>query len=336
MISQLKYSVVILCTLMLILAGCGGKSAHDPTEIYYLVAANLKLPYWQAAAAGFKQAAAELGVKYEIVGAETYNPQDERAEFQRIVRGKQRPTGILVSSADPELLKGDIDAAIAAGIPVIAIDSDTPSSKRLMFIGTDNYKAGVMGAQQLVKQLNGRGTVAFFTIPGQANLADRLRGYRDTLAATPQIKIAQVLDMKGDPGTAFDLAKGLISEGSAKVDAFVCLEAVACTEVAEVLDRNQVKGKVVIAMDADQSTLEFIKKGLITATIGQKPFTMAYVGLKMLDDLYHHKLPRLDADFAQDPFARIPAFIDTGATLVTQANVASYPPLEQPPTAASK
>jgi len=74
------------------------------------------------------------------------------------------------------------------------------------------------------------------------------------------------------------------------VDAFVCLDALASSEVSEVLSRNHVLHKVVMAMDTDPSTLEGIQKGIITATIGQKPLTMAFNALKMLGDLHHYQL----------------------------------------------
>ncbi len=335
MTNSTKVLTAISCgATLLFLAGCGG-SAHSPAETYVLVASNIKLPYWQAAAAGVKQAATEMQVKFDVAGSEKFDPQGERAEFQRILSRSPKPTGILVSSADPELLKGDIDAAIAQGVPVIAIDSDAPASKRLMFIGTDNYKAGVMAAQVAVKQMNGKGTVAVFTIPSQTNLAQRLQGYKDVFAAHPQIKIVQTIDVKGDPGVAFDAAKEILSSGKPQPDALICLEAIACSDVAEVLSRNQITGKTVIAFDTDQDTLDWIRKGVITATVGQKPYTMAYFGVKMLDMLEHQKLPNLQANFAQDANSPIPSFIDTGAALIDKSNVDQFQPLG-PPAGAKK
>ena len=64
-----------------------------------------------------------------------------------------------------------------------------------------------------------------------------------------------------------------------------------------------------------------IQKGLISGTIGQKPFTMAFQGLKMLDDLHHRPLPSLSHDWSQDSFSPIPTFVDTGVTLIDQNNV---------------
>ncbi|MBV9608582.1 MAG: substrate-binding domain-containing protein, partial [Acidobacteria bacterium] len=171
---RIQFCVVFVGLLLLSLAGCGGR--HDSDEKFVLVSTNIKVPYWQLAGSGFMQAAREMKIRASFVGPDTYDPRAQQEEFRKAVASK--PSGILVSPANPELLKGDIDAAISAGIPVITIDSDAPSSRRLLFIGTNNYQAGVMGAKVMISQLKGKGNVVVFTMPGQANLDDRLRGYR--------------------------------------------------------------------------------------------------------------------------------------------------------------
>ncbi|MCC7174482.1 MAG: substrate-binding domain-containing protein [Bryobacterales bacterium] len=316
-------SLLALCAALVALSGCGGGSMHSPTEVYVLIASNVKLPYWQTASEGFKRAAAELGVRYDIVGPETYDPKAQHEEFRRVLNRQVKPSGILISAAAPELVRPDIDAAIAQGIPVIAMDSDAPTSKRLMFIGTDNYRAGVMGAEVAAKHMQGKGNVAVFTMPEQTNLIQRLSGYQDVFARHPQIRIVQTVDIKGNAAVAFDATKELLASPKAP-DAFVCMEAIACAQIADVLDRNKVTGKTVIAMDTEPDTLEWIKKGVITATVAQKPFTMAYLGLKLLDDLYHHKPQNLGEDWAQDLHSPVPAFVDTGSALVNKANLDKF------------
>jgi ribose transport system substrate-binding protein len=319
--SQLRklLALMFLCFLLIGLMGC---ARHDSDEKYFLVGTNLQIPYWQTAAAGFMQSAGQLKVRVEVVGPDSFDPKAEQQAFQKAIQGKA--TGILISAGDPNVLKDDINRAIAAGIPVITIDSDAPSSKRLFFIGTNNYEAGKTGGQRLATELKGKGNVVVFTIPEQANLAERLRGYRDALESHPQIKIARVVDIKGDPRIAFDTATQILGKEKDKVDAFVCLEALAGKEVATVLSNNDVKNKTVIAMDTDPDTLEWIQRGVIAATIAQKPYTMSFVGLRMLDDLYHYKLSSLDVDFAKNSFAPIPAFVDTGSALIDKSNVDAF------------
>ncbi len=326
-----RFILVALSALLALFLSCG--SEHSADEYYVLVSVNIQIPYWKAAGAGFSQAASQLKVKADFAGPDDFNPKAEKEAFDKAVA--QKATGILVSAADANVLKDSIDAAIAAGIPVITVDSDAPDSKRLFLIGTNNYQAGMMGGQRLAAELKGKGNVVVFTMPGQANLADRLNGYRAALESHPDIKIARVVDIAGDPRVAFDTTTQILGKKE-KVDAFVCLEALAGKEVATVLSENKATGKVVIAMDTDPDTLEFIRSGVIAATISQKPFTMTYVGLKMLDDLYHHKLPSLTTDWSKDSFARVPAFVDTGSSLVDKSNVDSFMQAKQSMTGGPK
>lgn len=78
-------------------------------------------------------------------------------------------------------------------------------------------------------------------------------------------------------------------------------------------------------MDTDSGTLEWIEKGVIAATVAQKPFTMGFIGLKLLDELRHHPPSRLSANWAEDPFSHIPRFVDTGVTVVDKSTVALTP-----------
>lgn len=312
---------LILALFLAFLSSCG--STHSSDEYFVFVSANIQLPYWKTAGNGFSHAADEFkGVRFDFSGPQNYDPKAERDALDQAVQKKA--TGILLSVADAAVLKDSINKAIAAGIPVITIDSDAPSSKRLFFIGTNNYQAGLTGGQRLAQELKGKGNVVVFTMPDQPNLQDRLRGYKDALAKTPEIKITRVVDIQGDPRIAFDTTTQIIGKERDKVDAFVCLEAQSGKEVAGVLNSYNVKGKTVIAMDTDQETLDWIQKGVIAATIAQKPYTMAFVGMQMLDNLYHHKPSSLDADWSKDSYAPIPTFVDTGSDLIDKTNVQSF------------
>src|ERR1700726_756961 len=187
---------VLLATFL----SCG--SAHDSDEYYVFVAANLQVPYWHAAGAGFSKAAEASKIRAGFVGPQTYDPKAEREALDEA--GQKKATGILLAVTDPALLKDGIDKAVAAGIPVLTIDSDAPTSKRLFFIGTNNYQAGFTGGQRLAQELNGKGHVVIFTMPSQANMQERQRGYKDALDRSPNIKITRVVDIQGDPRITFD------------------------------------------------------------------------------------------------------------------------------------
>ncbi len=314
---------ILLVALVVPLSMFAGCERHSRSEQYFLIATNIDLPYWQTAHAGFMKAAAEYGVSEFMRGPDTFNPSVEVDEFRAAVAKK--PSGILVSVSDPKLMGPAIDQAIAQGIPVITMDSDAPDSQRLYFIGTNNLEAGRLGGLRVAAALNGKGNVVFFTMPAQPNLGERLKGYKDVLDSFPGIKIVEVFDMKGESGTAMDKAQEYLTRtGPAKINAYICLEASAGKDVAEAFKRANAQGSMLMAMDVDQSTLKLIKDGTIQATISQKPFTMALLGLKALDDLHHYPLHPLARDYGSDPFSPIPAFIDTGVSLVDKSNVDKF------------
>jgi ribose transport system substrate-binding protein len=316
----LRGIVIVLIGTLPLLEGC---TRHSKSERYYLIATNLDVAYWKTASEGFQKAAAEFGVTADTRGPRNFDPQAEVDEFRKVVATK--PAGILVSVASSQLLAPEIDSAIAAGVPVITMDSDSPESKRLYFIGTNNLEAGRLGGHRVAAVLNGKGNVVFFTNPGQPNLDERLKGYKDVFSSFPGIKVVEVFDMKGDTGTAMDKAEEyLAKKGPDRVDAFVCLESASGKDVGEAVRRaktNGDAGRFLVTMDTDAATLQLVKDGIIDSTISQKPYTMARLGLKALDDIYHYPVKPLAADYALDPFSPFPAFIDTGVALVDKSNV---------------
>jgi ribose transport system substrate-binding protein len=298
------------------IASCS-KPYHEKNERYVFVATNINLPYWQEARAGFLDAAKALGVKGELVGPSGYAPNAELEMFRQIV--EDHPAGICLSAARPEIFKAEIDKAVAQGIPVICVDADVPDSKRVLYIGTDNFKAGKESLKQMA-MLVPNGSVVVITIPGQRNLDDRVAGVADALKNFTAIRLIKILDDKGDTRSAFDQVSELIQRKE-KVDGIICLEATGGSGAAEALHRLGMEGKVrIVAFDADPETLEWIDRGAITATITQKPYVMSYYGLKFLDDLNHNAVQQFK-DWRTAPAAPMPAFVDTGTVIVDKSNL---------------
>jgi ribose transport system substrate-binding protein len=298
------------------LTGCQYRSKSDT---YYLVASNLKLPYWASVKEGFKAAADEYHVTAFISGPDGYDPAAEAESFSRAVATK--PAGILVSVADAGALRGDIASAISAGVPVITVDSDAPFSARLYFIGTNNLEVGHLGGKRLVERLHGKGNIVVYTIPGQPNMEERLKGYQDIIGST-SIRIVETITTRGEAANAFDETEKLIHQtGDKKIDGFVCLDSTSAAAVAEVLKRANLTDRVIIGMDATPETLALIQDGSVDSTISQKPYTMGYLGLRALDDAHHSARTPFKSSYETDPQSPFPAAVNTGSALITKDNV---------------
>ncbi len=320
-----KHAVALASFLILLVAAVIGSCArpyHAKTEKYYFVATNINLPYWQEAEAGFLDAAKALGVRAELVGPATYDPGAEASMFRDIVDKQPPPAGICLSAARTDFFRADIDKAIAAGIPVICVDADVPESKRVMYIGTDNVRAGRESVKRIAA-LASRGNIVVITIPGQRNLDDRLAGVADALKNYPSLKLMPLVDDKGDWRSAFDQISDMILKKQ-KIDGIICLEATGGPGAADALNRFDMAGKIpIVAFDKDPKTLELIEKGAISSTIAQKPYVMSYYGLKFLDDLHHNAVKEFK-DWRTAPAPPSPSWVDTGTAVVDKSNLATF------------
>ncbi|MFB3920772.1 MAG: substrate-binding domain-containing protein [Terriglobia bacterium] len=316
--------LVLGISLTAVLLSCQ-KSFHEETERYYFISANIALPYWQEAQAGFQDAGRALGVKVEFKGPESYNPEDEVEAFRKAVQA--RPAGIAVSPTRPDLFVKEIDSAIEAGIPVLCVDSDAPESKRVLFVGTDNFLAGQESGRRIAELLHGKGRIALITITGQYNLEERRRGVDEVLKKYPDLKISQELNDKGDPRIANDQISALLESKDKKdqFDGILCLEASGGPGAAEALHRLNLDGKYpIVAMDKNPETLDWISRGAIAATVAQKSYTMAYYSLKMLDDLHHNVVHEFTKDWRSAPTSPLPKRVDTGTAVIDKTNLADF------------
>jgi ribose transport system substrate-binding protein len=290
-------------------------------EEYVLVAVSVGNAYWIDARDGFNDAAKELGVRGVFTGPQGSDVKQQVDTIETaITRGVK---GLIVVPAEPEAVIPSINRAIAAGIPVITQDTDSPKSQRFTFIGTGNFEAGRLGGELLAKEIGGRGEVAFLTIPGQWNLEERRRGYEAALAKYPEIKIVALGNDQAEESQAASQAKSIL-QAHPNLAGFGCVDAAGGAGAAVAARDAGKKGKLkIIAMDRNEATLDFIEQGFIQASLAQRSYTMAYLGLRMLHDLNHDRI-KMVPDWRKAKTCPLPALVDTGAVVITPENVQAF------------
>jgi ribose transport system substrate-binding protein len=312
--------ILSFAVVTMTLGGCA-TPYHQQDERYILVATNVNLPYWQEAQAGLADVGKLMGVKVELTGPASYSPNEELTAFQQAVG--QHPAGILVSVSNPQLFKDAIDGAVAQGIPVVCVDADAPDSKRVLFVGTDNFRAGQESGKRMGDLLKGQGSIAIVTLNGQLNVEERVRGVNEALKKFPGIKVVQTIDDKGDARNAYDALSTLL-KSKEKIDGIIGLEASGGAGAADVLNRLDMTGKVkIVAFDKDPETLDWIQRGAITATVVQKPYIMSFYGVRFADDL-HHNVVHEFKDWKSAPTGPLPTWVDTGTAVIDSSNLAVF------------
>jgi ribose/xylose/arabinose/galactoside ABC-type transport system permease subunit/ABC-type sugar transport system substrate-binding protein len=298
-----------------------GPAAHSGSnEEYVFIGVSVGNPYWVDARLGLEDKARLLGVLSEIRGPTGSDPNMQVAEFEQVLARK--PAGILIAPAS-DALRPMINRAVDNGVPVVCIDTDDPLSRRYTYIGTDNYNAGLQTGELLARAVGGKGEVALLMIPGQSNLEGRARGCRDALAKYPRISIVKTGNDQALSAEAEKVARSIL-QAYPDLVGFACVDAAGGEGCAVAVNEVGKGGTVkIIAMDKNETTLQYIEQGLIEASIAQRTYTMAYVGLQLLYDLQHNNI-RLVSNWREAGIIPLPSSIDTGTLVITKANVKSF------------
>ena len=285
-------------------------------DLYIEVSALGAVSYFYDHKMGLERAGKDFGVRTEYKGPPDLNMQ---AMIQAIELAVARqPAGIMVVGFE-ESLNDAVNKAVEAGIPVVAVDSDLPNSKRVAFVGTGNYDAGYKGGLKLGELVGKKGNVAILTKVGQDNLAKRVQGYRDALATFPDIKIVRVADTKSDVVLSAQAASSVLT-AVPDLAGFGCVEAAGPAGAATAVKEAGLAGKVkIVAMDRDNDVLNYIRDGIIDATIVQQTALMPYYGLMILYHLNHFDIP-ISTDNTAADISGVPQYIDTGTILVDHSN----------------
>ncbi len=170
-----------------------GPSAGGKRKIVIgIVAKSQSNAVFQAAHKGAKDAAAELGPKYNAdVEIDIRTPTDEDATKQaEAIEALTRRgvDGIAVSCSEAATVTPAINSAIEKGVSVMCFDSDAPDSKRFCYYGTDDDSCGRRVLDELAKAMNNTGTIAILAGNQSApNLQKRVAGVRDELKKHPDM-----------------------------------------------------------------------------------------------------------------------------------------------------
>ena len=225
-----------------------------------------------------------------------------------------KPVAIIIAPVDFKALGPPIDAA-AKSVPVIGIDSSADSKAFSSFLTTDNEAAGRLAADGLAAAIKAnkgaaKGDVALITnLPNAGSLEARKKGFTEQLAEKyPDLHLIADKYADGQATTGLNIATDIITANPNLVGIFAS-NLIMAQGVGQAVAENKVAGKVaLVTFDSDDKTIGFLKDGTISALIVQDPFRMGYDGVKTA--------------LAVSKGEKVPPNVDTGANLVTKANMA--------------
>ncbi len=237
---------------------------------------------------------------------------EDQAQLIRDVIKQGGTDAIGISCIDPQVCIDPINEAIAAGIPVMTWDSDSPDSDRFTYLGIDNYEGGKAAADLMVRTMGETGQVAMISgVQGSFNLEERMRGFRDGIAAYPGIKIVATVYCDDLATKAVTEVEQVMTDhpgltGWFFVGLWPFLAGSGAMPQWEQATQN--KQLTNVAVDTLPVELSLMQDGFISGLVGQKYWGWGYDTVQML---YDHVL-----------FGRtFDRFTNSGMDIVTPLNV---------------
>jgi ribose transport system substrate-binding protein len=315
-ILKVLFFILVVIIIFNFSSGCGKK------EIHYGVLGKCVGPYWEVVKKGAEDAASELGVKVTVFMPQKEDiPQQIETVETWISMGFK---GMAVAPSDPEALVSPINSSMEKDIPVLTIDTDSPNSNRICYIGTDNYTAGKAAGEKMAEILDGKGKVAIATGSLTAmNSLERMRGFEDAIKEYPEIEIIEpILCDNEETPRAVELAETALLNHP-DLNAFFGVYVFNGPSAAKAVKAAGKEGEVhIVSFDVTDEHLYLIDEGLIDATIAQKQYFMGYEGVRIIHQINEEGLEAVLDSLPKNEDGDY--IIDTGVDVVSKENLEEY------------
>ncbi|MBH0237700.1 ABC transporter substrate-binding protein [Methylobrevis albus] len=268
--------------------------------------------YWQIVLAGARAAGRDLGVNVPELGAQSEaDINGQISILENAVSGA--PAAVVISPTEFQALGRPIDEA-AKSVKIIGIDSAADSQSFTSFLTTDNVQGGRVAADGLAAAITEKygaaeGEVALITaLPGVGSLDQRAQGFKEQLAAKyPGLKLISDKVADGQATTGLNITTDLLT-ANPNLRGIFASNLIMAQGAGQAIAENKVADTVkLIGFDSDDKLVKFLSDGVIAGLVVQDPFRMGYDGIKTA--------------LAASKGETVETFVDTGANLVTKANM---------------
>lgn len=309
-----RYGALLTCVSVLLAAiGCARpdeNTAADTPEIGFSLAAT-SFDFAQEMANGGKFAADDVGgVKLQISAPAAVDPPQQVKLFQDLSR--TAADGIAIENLAPDLFVRPLADLAKQKRRLVGVDTvPVPGSDVNLYVGNDNYTAGLQLAEEAIKRLppNATGEVVLGTPnPGVPVLDERARGMKEAFnAKLPGVTVLGPFETKNDPSENFNIWNGQV-KAHPKALAFLGTGDADSYNLAKAKQINR-GTYLTAAFDLDAKTLQAVKDGTNFAVMSPEHYFKGYVAIRLLAEAAKAGKPVSDG------------WVDPGHLLVTTENI---------------
>jgi len=272
--------LVVALMIMSLIVGCGknepaaADNENKEVKTIGLAISTLNNPFFVDLEAGAKAKAAELNVKLV-----TLDSQDDSATEMSNVEDliNQGVDIIMINPTDSDAVKGAVEAANKANIPVITLDRGANGGEVVSHIASDNVAGGKLAGGYIIELLGGKGKVVELEgIPGASAARDRGQGFNEAIDGSD-------IEVVAKQTANFDRAEGLtvmenILQAQPEIDAVFAHNdemALGAMEAVKASGRDI----YVVGFDATDDAKAAVESGDMAATVEQLPKEIGSLGI---------------------------------------------------------
>lgn len=274
--------IAVLLALTFLFAGC---RATETEQVYGADTMRISavLPhndygYWTFVADGMRDADKVLPVDVKIHLPDLNYNVALMTELIEQEIAAQVDALIVQGIENPEYIEA-LEKARAQGICVVLVDTDLSLFQADLYVGTDNYAAGLEMGKRLVEVTKGKANVAVLSGSEEyPNLEERLRGIRDVVADHPQVQILRVEYDQYDAMTVMEKYYLILRENP-EIDTLIAIEGTGGQTLGQMADTAF---EHVLVFDDTDESINGLKNGVFDGIVGQQNYEMGKICVEEL------------------------------------------------------
>jgi ribose transport system substrate-binding protein len=279
-----------------------------------IIVNDLTSPYWQAVLAGAREASQDLRANVVEYGAQSET--DFNGKIGALGKAvASNPAAIVIAAAQSDALVSAIGEA-AKKIKIVGVESAADNKAMTSLVATDNVMAGRVAAESLAAAItktygNTEGNLVIITsMPGIRSFDERAKGFKEVIAAKYRaLDIVAERSAEGKATTVLRIMKELVANTADLRGVFVS-DPIMTLAVGQAMAENRSAHKInVVGVGSDEKLVKLLQEDVIAGLVVEDPFRMGYDGVKTALAAFRGE--------------QVMANVDSGATVVTKANVSS-------------
>lgn len=261
---------IIALFIVAALCGCGRKESGQGGEKPVIIGVsllNMSNEFIVMLNQSMAAKAKELGVKL-IVNDAQGSAERQVQQVESFIA--QQVDAIILNPCDVQASSPAVDKAVAAGIPIVNMNSETKAAPTA-FVGSRDEESARLAMEYIAKRLNGTGKlVMMHGVMGQAAQIKRDQGAREILAKHSGLQVLAAQSAEWDRAKAMSLMENWIQAHGSNINAVFAQNDEMGMGALLALERAKIKHKVVlVSVDAIADALQAVRDGRLDATVFQ-------------------------------------------------------------------